>query len=87
VDFFCHIYLRNLHKLLIVALFLFALLAYAEGRPEGGDPNALKVLAAKLQQRLDQNPSDHETLGAIGIVYSASALTSSKAYVNQGESS
>jgi tetratricopeptide (TPR) repeat protein len=47
------------------------------------DLNALKVRAAELQQRLDQSPSDYETLRDLGIVYYAAALRDSKAYAKK----
>jgi tetratricopeptide (TPR) repeat protein len=47
------------------------------------DLKALSVLAAQLQQRLEQNPTDYEALKGLGIVYHGMALKDSKAYAKK----
>lgn len=68
------------HGVLGLVFLLLASLVCAEERPENMDLQALPVRAVQLQQLLDQNPSDYESLQGLGIVYHNMAIQDSKAY-------
>jgi len=63
----------------IVFLFLLPAICVAE-RPENMDLKALQARAAQLQQGLDKNPSDYDTLLSLGITYHALAQRDSGTY-------
>jgi hypothetical protein len=83
MDRVSHSSMFNLFRVLSLVFLLLASLAYAEERPENMDLKALSVQAAQLQNRLDQNPSDYETLRDLGTVYHSLALKDSKAYAKK----
>jgi tetratricopeptide (TPR) repeat protein len=83
MDRVSHSLMFNLFRVLSLVFLLLTSLAYAEERPENMDLKALLVQAAQLQNRLDQNPSDYETLRGLGTVYHSLALKDSKAYAKK----
>jgi len=83
MDRVSHSSMFYLFGVLSLVFLLLTSLAYAEERPEDTDLKALLGQAAQLQNRLDQNPSDYETLRGLGTVYHSLALKDSKAYAKK----
>ena len=66
-----------------LSFLLFASLVFSEGGFENKDLAALSAQAAQSKQRFDQNPSDHESLRTLGIVYHYMAIRDSKTYAKK----